>query len=168
VLQEQSEIPALATLRRTYMIPAARQLVGMSRHAAAEPILFMTWAHREGWPGGGLIGYASMQTAVDTGYDAVARELHVGIAPVGYAWAAALRREPLAQLWQADGSHPTVEGTYLAACVFYASIFGESPDGLLYHAGLPVRTAVDLGKVAAQIVVSDRRGLAFSSAASHR
>ena len=26
--------------------------------------------------------------------------------------------------------HPTATGTYLAACVFYATIYGRSPEGL--------------------------------------
>jgi hypothetical protein len=29
-----------------------------------------------------------------------------------------------------DGSHPNTLGSYFAACVFYATIFGESPVGL--------------------------------------
>ena len=29
-----------------------------------------------------------------------------------------------------DRKHPNATGTYLAACVFYATIYGESPEGL--------------------------------------
>jgi hypothetical protein len=36
----------------------------------------------------------------------------------------------------ADRRHPTLEGTYLAACTFYAALFGESPVGQPYTAGL--------------------------------
>lgn len=52
-------------------------------------------------------------------------------------------------LWQDDGSHPTVAGTYLAACVFYGVIFGESPRGLSYHDGLTSNEAAYLQSVAA-------------------
>ena len=29
-----------------------------------------------------------------------------------------------------DKKHPTRQGTYLAACVFYATMYGRSPEGL--------------------------------------
>ncbi len=32
-------------------------------------------------------------------------------------------------MWQQDGMHPLPCGTYLAASVFYAKLFGESPVG---------------------------------------
>jgi len=35
------------------------------------------------------------------------------------------------QLYTDDGSHPTVAGSYLAACVFLATLFGEAPRGFL-------------------------------------
>lgn len=148
VLQEQSEIPSSPQLRRSEMYPAARQLVATIRGAKALPLFFVTWAHRKGWPAAGLAGYGPMQSAVDEGYRAIARQLHVPVAPVGSAWSAALARGSAA-LWQADGSHPTLRGTYLAACVFYASIFGESPQGLPYDAGLPARLASKLQRIAA-------------------
>lgn len=31
-----------------------------------------------------------------------------------------------------DGSHPTLIGTYLAACTVYASVYGKSPVGNSY------------------------------------
>jgi hypothetical protein len=33
-------------------------------------------------------------------------------------------------LRQKDKKHPTIAGIYLAACVFYATIYGKSPEGL--------------------------------------
>ena len=44
--------------------------------------------------------------------------------------AATLQRLHGPRLWIADGNHPTVEGTYLAACVFYTAIYRESAEGL--------------------------------------
>jgi len=155
VLQEQSEIPSSGTLWQSQMYPAAAQLVGMVRQAGAVPILFLTWAHREGWPETGLLDYRSMQEAIDGGYLAVARRQDVSTAPVGLAWSALLGRTPQADLWQDDGSHPTLEGTYLAACVFYATIFGQSPRGLTYLDGLSDDTAAEAQEVAADVVLGD-------------
>jgi hypothetical protein len=50
----------------------------------------------------------------------------------------------LPPLWQGDGSHPTVTGTYLAACVLFAKIFDRSPVGLSYHAGVSREAAAEL------------------------
>ena len=155
VLQEQSQIPSVDAFREAQMYPAARQLVGMIRATGAEPIFFLTWAHRYGWPENGLLGYGSMQAAVDDGYVRIASEQHAVTAPVGYAWAALLDREPQAELWQSDGSHPTVEGTYLAACVFYTTIFGQSPRGLGYHGDLPDDEAATVQEIAAKVVLGD-------------
>jgi hypothetical protein len=161
VLQEQSQIPALEQLRRTRMFPAARTLVRRSRRAGAEPILFLTWAHRDGWPEYGLGDYTAMQSALDDGYLALAREQRVAVAPVGYAWWALLVQQPGTALWEGDGSHPSVEGTYLAACVFYAAIFRQSPSGLDYRAGLPADEARSLQEVATSVVLGapERWGL---------
>jgi hypothetical protein len=41
-----------------------------------------------------------------------------------------LRSDPKLILHGADHKHPSATGTYLAACVFYATIFGKSPEGL--------------------------------------
>jgi hypothetical protein len=48
-----------------------------------------------------------------------------------------------------------VSGTYLAACVFYATIFRQSPVGLDDDDGLPAAQAHDLQSVAAATVLGD-------------
>ena len=62
VLQEQSEIPAATDLFDRETVPAATTLVAAIRKAGAEPVLFDTWAHRDGWPER-LLDRAAMQTA---------------------------------------------------------------------------------------------------------
>jgi len=132
VLQEQSETPATWP-GRTSMYPAVRSLAGVIESAGATPMLFMTWAHRDGLPTAGLADYGAMQQPIDDAYLAIARELSVPVAPVGYAWSQVRRDHPEIGLWADDGSHPSGAGTYLAACVFYASIFRASPAGLTFY-----------------------------------
>lgn len=72
----------------------------------------------------------AMQEGLNRGYYQVAQELHATVAPVAVAWQRALTNDPRLTLHQADKSHPTVEGTYLAACILYATLFGTSPVGL--------------------------------------
>jgi hypothetical protein len=157
VLQEQSQTPAVQRLRAAGMYPAVRSLVERIRQAQATPLLFQTWAHRGGWPEMGLPTYASMQAQISAGYRGIASELKVQVVPAGEAWASALGRDPGAELWQPDGSHPAEQGTYLAACVFYAALFGESPEGLAYHGNLSQESAQQLQTVAADTVLKGRR-----------
>jgi hypothetical protein len=46
------------------------------------------------------------------------------------AWKKALAADPHLVLHQSDQSHPHPTGSYLAACVFYATLFDKSPVGL--------------------------------------
>lgn len=152
VLQEQSQIPAVEGARAQGMVPAARQLVKKIREIGAEPVFFITWAHRGGMPENGINDYQGMQAQINFGYMKIAGELNVPTAPVGLAWSAALQGHPELTLWQEDGSHPTEQGTYLTACVFYAVIFHENPNGLTYRANLSRETAKTLQAIAAQAV----------------
>jgi hypothetical protein len=155
VLQEQSEIPSIESDRQSLMYPAARDLVSLVRGAGASPVFFVTWAHRDGWPGNGMPDYTSMQTAIDDGYLFIAHEQHAAIAPVGFAWSEVVGQEASPDLWQGDGSHPTTKGTYLAACVFYATIFRASPVGLTYHPWLSDGDAAQAQQAAAATVLDD-------------
>ena len=153
VIQEQSEIPSIQLYRTQDMYPAARNLVRDIRNIGATPVFFETWAHRDGLPENGMQNYESMQFQIDNGYLGIAQELNVTLAPVGFAWLMVRRQSPQLDLWQADGSHPTEQGTYLAACVFYSVIFKKSPEGLTFTAQQPVETAQLLQKIAAETVL---------------
>lgn len=45
------------------------------------------------------------------------------VALAGEAWRLSRATHPEIQLYQADGHHPSVAGTYLTACVFYLTLF---------------------------------------------
>lgn len=66
-------------------------------------------------------------------YVSVGNEIGALVIPVGLAFEEAYRRRPGIALQQDyDGSHPTLIGTYLAACTVYASVYGKSPVGNPY------------------------------------
>jgi hypothetical protein len=155
VLQEQSQIPAIEQSRSDEMYPAARVLVHQIEGIGATPIFFLTWAHRNGWPENGLPDYQNMQIQIDIGYLSIAQDLNVRVAPVGYVWMLARGQNPQLDLWQEDGSHPTEQGTYLAACVFYVVIFRQRPEGLSYMADLPEDKAQFLQQIAAYTVLNN-------------
>jgi hypothetical protein len=159
VLQEQSEVQSIQSSRTQEMYPAARVLVGDIEAVGAKPIFFITWAHRDGLPASGMPDFESMQAQIDDGYILTAQALNSPVAPVGVAWFHVRNQYPQINLWQDDGSHPTTEGTYLAACVFYADIFRQNPQGLSYQANLPTDTAQDLQKAAADTVFNGQWGI---------
>lgn len=61
----------------------------------------------------------------------------VTIAEVGYAFENVFDADPTIDLYHADQRHPSPAGTYLAACVIYATLFGERTEGIAPTADVP-------------------------------
>lgn len=146
VLQEQSFLPTVAAAQEGSMKPGAIALEAAL--AASSPtgrtLMYSTWGRENGGQLCGFGGcspvFADMQAMTDhlsVAYWDVALEIGGEVAPVGQAFVAALALDPTLDLYAADGSHASLQGSYLAACTFYASVFGESPVGLGFGAGLP-------------------------------
>jgi len=57
-------------------------------------------------------------------------------------------------LYKKDIKHPSLAGTYLAACMFYAAFYQQSPIGLPYTADLSHADATILQRVAWETLVS--------------
>ena len=70
------------------------------------------------------------QQAIADAYTGIGRELGATVVPVGLAWQRFLRRHQRPVLHDKDQSHPTLAGSYLAGCVFFAVLFQESPVGV--------------------------------------
>jgi len=153
ILQEQSVIPSNPIVREQRMYPAVRNLYREIEIIGGSTILFMTWGRRDGLLQLGYRNYNEMQAELERGYEKIANELNITVSPVGTAWQKALEKDTQIDLWQMDGSHPSVKGTYLTACVFYAVIFQESPEGLSYMAGLQIDVGNLLQSVAAETVL---------------
>lgn len=157
ILQERSDIPALAQEREVNMYPLVRLLNEQVRLKGGETILFMTWGNRDGLPRAGYHNYKGMQSEISTAYLAIADELNVRVAPVGIAWQNVLEQDPHFDLWAMDGSHPSLMGSFLAANVLYATIFNESPVGVAYKDGEDIGEEVKifLQGIAADVVLGD-------------
>ncbi len=85
----------------------------------------------------------------------VGNEVQALVIPVGLAFEEAYRQRPSLQLHnQVDGSHPSLIGTYLAACTVLASVYGISPFGNSYdyYGAIDRETASFLQKVAQETV----------------
>lgn len=155
VLQEQSLTPAVEQLRTSGMYPSARSLVQSIDQLGATPLFFLTWGYLNGSPDYGMPTYEEMQAQLIQGYLGIADELNTPVAPVGVAWSVARSQSSNLVLWQDDGSHPADQGTYLAACVFYAVIFRQSPEGLTYHGHVSKDIALILQTIATDTVLDD-------------
>jgi len=151
ILQEQSVV----TNPDNGMYPAVRELNAQVENIGAETILFMTWGRRDGLETAGFPNYESMQAQVAENYQTIGEELGLTIAPVGLVWQYLLDKNPNLRLWDADGSHPSKEGTYLAAAVFYSILTHQSPEGLDYLARISEETAQILQSAAAEAILGN-------------
>ena len=91
------------------------------RGVSATPALYSVWpsaSRRE-----------DFDRAIES-YTLAAQDVNGVLFPVAAAWLAAWRRDSLLTLYSADGLHPSVEGSYLAALVMYGALFERSPVGL--------------------------------------
>lgn len=123
VLQEQSTRPIN---NPALMLRDARTIADAVKKIGAKLVWYETWAKEiDPWT----------QDSLTHGYHRAAAATGGKVAHVGEAWAAFRAAETVpagthSALFVADGSHPSEAGTYLAASVFYATLYGRSPVGL--------------------------------------
>ena len=131
VLQGHS-LEAIDPLRAEGFSNALAEFAGLVRRHDARPVLFMTWAYADR-PG--------MTEKLDTAFTRLGEQMEMMVIPVGLAFEKALENMPDIRLHAADKVHPSLAGTYLAAAVFYSALYGRSPEGLEYGAGLDTTVA---------------------------
>jgi hypothetical protein len=117
VLQEQSTLPLKNRARYHENV---RLFAAEIAKNGARTALYLTWA-RQNAPG--------TQDAITRAVEDIAAEIDARVVPVGPAWQMAASEIPDVPLYVADGSHPSPAGSFLAACVFYVSLYDEHPAG---------------------------------------
>ncbi|MEI6122442.1 MAG: DUF4886 domain-containing protein [Bacteroidota bacterium] len=160
VLQEQSQLPAFPPSQvATEVYPYADSLNKYIKKndSCTQTIFFMTWGRKNGdasncasYPP--ICTYEGMQASIRSTYLQMSQTLHAAVAPVGVAWKKVRNEGDSIELYNADESHPSLAGSYLAACTFYASMFHKSPLGGAYPAGLNPATALHLQQYANKVV----------------
>jgi len=118
VLQEQSTLPIKNPTRMHENIRLFDQAIKAS---GAKTALYLTWS-RQNAP--------ETQKAITDAYMSISKEVGAVIVPVGVAWQNFIRKHSRPVLHDKDKSHPSLRGSYLAACVFFGVLFGESPVGI--------------------------------------
>jgi len=161
VLQEQSQTPVIEYLRYNSMYPSARKLDSIIKqyNPNAVTVFYMTWGRKNGGQqcidtscSPVFTSYFHMQDSLKSSYSKISNSLGALLSPAGEAWRTARLIRPGVNLWDGDESHPTLEGSYLTACVFFAKIFNLSPIGLFYNGGLPDTLALFYQQCAWQTV----------------
>ena len=106
----------------------AKKHIDVIKARDSQAALYMTHAYIEPHK-----GFKKNQIRViEDAYTRVGNENKVLVIPVGLAFDLAYRENPTIQLHEPDGTHPSLLGTYLAACTVFASIYDKSPIGIDY------------------------------------
>jgi len=162
VLQAQSQEPSLSThYVITNVYPAVQSLIDIieNNSTCIDPMFFMTWGRKYGdasncapWPP--VCTYLGMQQQLRLRYLDFSFTHDASCSPVGMAWKESISQDSTLNLYSPDNSHPSVYGTYLSACTFYASIFKNSPLGTTYIPnGIDTVTASFLQDIASNTVL---------------
>ena len=168
MLQEYSNRSTNPSDRDNLMYPAARTFNTHITAHGEKTMFYETWGYPNGDPAycpyydtppqyRGC-GSVNMLIAVRMGYARIANELSAAISPVGLAWLTVRTERPdINMYFNTTGDyHPSPAGSYLAACVHYASIFGRSPVGNPFIGSLTDATlAAYLQSVAERTVLQD-------------
>lgn len=161
VMQEQSQLGALPTdVTSTEYGLLQLRAATEANWECTYPVLYMTWGRENGdaqfctnYPF--MCTYSGMQQALRDNYVALANFNDAWTSPVGAAWKTVRDTHPEIDLYVADGSHPSVAGTYLAACVFYTTFFHQSCTAATYTAGLDPAMAATLRAIASSTVLDE-------------
>ena len=151
VVQEQSQLPTIDYYRYNDMYPSLTDLKMMVEQFSpcAKLITYMTWGRRYGGqqcdPNGVycspvFTGFNHMQDSLTSAYMQISDMLNIQYAPVGVAWQQVLNDTNLV-LHSADNSHPNMDGSYLAACAIYSSIWKAPSSGIAFNAGIAASRA---------------------------
>ena len=163
VLQEQSQYPSFPQSQvEAEVFPYAERLVDSiyAHNPCAEPMFYMTWGRRDGdqqnaqyFP---VLGtYEGMDSMLCLRYTYMAEANDASLCPVGRVWRYLRTNYPSINLYASDGSHPSVAGTYAAACAFYTLIFHRDPSAIPFDATLDASVASTIRSAVHNVVYNN-------------
>lgn len=174
VLQEQSQLPSFPFaqfMQESY--PYAERLCNLVRqyNPQAEIFFYMTWGRRDGDTANAgsyepLATYNGMDSLLRARYMMMAGDNGANIAPVGPVWHYIRDHYPDIELYGPDGSHPSLAGSYAAACTFYTVFFRKSPLAIADDCGTDAATARTLRECAKTVAFDSIGSWLFSMPAA--
>ena len=160
VLQEQSQRPSFPLGQvQADVFPYAEQLNNLfiQSNPCGETVFFMTWGRENGdamncpvWPP--VCTYEGMDSLLHRRYRMMADSNEALLSPVGAVWHYLRQTHPSLALYASDGSHPSLTGSYAAACTFYSILFEKDPAQLSFHASLDSSDAGIIQRAARDLV----------------
>lgn len=162
IIQAQSQEPAFPDYT-TATLPYALKLDSLINQvdSCTETMFYMTWGRKNGDASNcaflpEICTYAGMQNLLSASYLTMAKSAKGSVAPVGEVWRKFRSDHPTIELYNPDESHPIVSGTYLAAVVFYQSIFRKSlPATGVFKPGSLADTTASFIRSTAQTLIQD-------------
>jgi len=160
VIQAQSQEPSFSPSQvASQTLPYARQLDSVinSIDACIRTCFFMTWGRENGdqmncpsYPP--LCTYEGMQQRLRESYLLMVQQNNAEVAPVGVAWKTVRDSFPAIQLYEPDESHPSISGSFLAACTFYSTFYNKVVN-TQYDPGLGLGITEPLQRIASRAVL---------------
>ena len=139
-----------ATMENLYV----RRLDEKIRKNGATPILYATWGRKQG--SGDLTDYGmtpeTMTWKLAAAYETMGKELDIPVAHVGLAFWDMTQNQRNFNLYDADLSHPSEAGSYLAALTIFARITGMDPTTVEYDGGMSAELNAILKEAARKAV----------------
>ncbi|MFA5511332.1 MAG: SGNH/GDSL hydrolase family protein [Candidatus Kapaibacterium sp.] len=139
VLQEYSNVPII---NKEDFYKYSKLFVEEIRKRGSNAIFYMTFSYKAN---------PEMTALLSGSYLSVGRELECDVVPVGIAWDKVLMRRPSMEMYT-DFKHPSPNGTYLAACMFYSFLTGLHPSISQYTNGLDAEDAAFIQDIAWETV----------------
>jgi len=122
----------------------------------SEVVLFLDWSPDDGiMTTEGPLTFAEFQQLLHDGTRYLASQFGFMVAPIGWGWKQVYEERPDLVLIGSDTVHPSKAGSYLQACIYFATLFQESPVGLTYRHDVTAPNARYLQEVAAEVVLTD-------------
>lgn len=117
----------------------------------------MTWGRENGddancpyvpW----MCTYESMDDKINESYATMAENNAAELAGAGAVWRYLRSQHPEINLYVSDGSHPSVAGSYAAACALYTSIYKKNPEDISWNSSLSETVSQQI-KTATRVVM---------------
>lgn len=132
-------------------LESAKKIQELARAAGGDILLYSVWGNNNGT----VVEYKAVSpiNMTEVASHAMGRKPHtafmhsvseefapalggVKVARAGYAFENFIAAHPGVNLYDPDERHPSLAGSYLAACVFYNTIYGESVKDISFTSGL--------------------------------
>ncbi len=160
VLQEQSQLPSFPLSQvQSECFPYAAQLNQMvkANSPCGETVFYMTWGRKYGDPDNAgyfppLATYEGMDSLLYERYMQMTQDNNAIVSPVGRVWRYLRTNHPEIELYSSDNSHPSLAGSYAAACCFYTTILRKDPTLTTYNPGIAPNVAQIIQNAAKTVV----------------